>query len=61
MRFAKLEQVLITAIWLAMFEYEIVDKNGQPTMEIPRENMNGFSAQPPDRNVYFKYKLRGRQ
>lgn len=37
MRFAKLEQVLITAFWLAMFDYEIVDKDGQPMTEIPRE------------------------
>jgi hypothetical protein len=58
MRFAKLEKVLITAFWLVMFDYELVDKDGQPTTQIPRENMNAFSAHKPDPKVYFKYKLR---
>lgn len=58
MRFAKLEQVLITAFWLSMFDYELVNKDGQPMTNIPRENINAFSAHKPDQKVYFKYKLR---
>lgn len=59
MRFAKLERVLMTAFWLAMFEYEPMDRNGQPTTEILRKNVNGVSAKKPERDVYLKYKLRG--
>jgi hypothetical protein len=58
MRFAKLEQVLITVFWVAMFNYELVDSEGHPTAKIPESNMNGFSAHKPEPKVYFKYKLR---
>jgi hypothetical protein len=58
MRFAKLENNIITAFWLAMFDYEIVDSDGKPTSEIPREDVNGFTAQRPKTPVYLKYVMR---
>lgn len=59
MRFAKLEIILITAFWLAMFEYELVDEDGNPTDEIPQVNINGFTAHKPANTKYLKYWRRG--
>jgi hypothetical protein len=58
MRFAKLEQVLITVFWMAMFDYELVGSEGRTIAKIPKSDMNGFSAHKPEPKVYFKYKLR---
>lgn len=55
MRFAKLENNLITALWLAMFEYELVDEAGNPTDEIPQVNIDGFTAHKPSNTKYLKY------
>lgn len=59
MRFAKLETNLITAFWLAMFEYELVDADGNPTEEIPQVNINGVTAHKPSNTKYLKYWRRG--
>jgi hypothetical protein len=59
MRFAKLENNLITAFWLAMFEYELVDETGNPTSEIPIVNINDFTAHKPSNTKYLKYWRRG--
>jgi hypothetical protein len=58
MRFAKLENNIITAFWLAMFDYELVDARGNPTTEIPREDINGFTAQKPKTPIHLKYTVR---
>ena len=55
MRFAKLENNLITAFWLAMFDYELVDKAGNPTSEIPLININDVTAHKPSNTKYLKY------
>jgi hypothetical protein len=58
MRFAKLENNIITAFFLAMFDYELVNAKGEPLTEIPREDMNGFTADKPKNPVHLKYTLR---
>jgi hypothetical protein len=58
MRFAKLENNIIAVFWLAMFDYEVVDANGNPTTEIPRENINGFTAQKPRAAIHLKFTVR---
>lgn len=55
MRFAKLENNLITALWLAMFEYELVDQAGNPTDELPLVNINELTAHKPSNTKYLKY------
>ncbi|TLD18829.1 Cytochrome P450 [Venturia nashicola] len=55
MRFAKLEQVLITAFWLAMFEYQIVDKNGNDR-DCKRE-YEGFLRTAPKSKYVFQIQV----
>ena len=58
MRFAKLEQNIITAFFIAMFDYELTDKVGNPVSETPAVDFNGHAAEKPKERVYLKYKLR---
>ncbi|TVY15052.1 Sterol 14-demethylase [Lachnellula arida] len=58
MRFAKLEQNIITAFFIAMFDYELTDKVGTPISQTPPVDFNGHSATKPKEKVYLKYKLR---
>jgi hypothetical protein len=55
MRFAKLEQNIIIAFFLAMFDYELTDQAGIPLKETPPVDFNGHSAMKPNSPVYFKY------
>ena len=57
-QFAKLEQNIITAFFIAMFDYELTDKVGNPVSETPPVNFNAHSAEKPKQRVYLKYKLR---
>jgi hypothetical protein len=58
MRFAKLEIKVITALFLAGFEYDHVDSEGNPTrasaMDVDRNNM--FQARPLGKPTYIRYK-----
>ncbi|KAF2660583.1 cytochrome P450 6A1 [Lophiostoma macrostomum CBS 122681] len=47
MRFAKLEQNIITAYFLASFDFQLEDKNGNKLIEAPKVNLNGHSAHKP--------------
>lgn len=58
MKFAKLENSIIIAHFIAMFDFELSDKNRKPKAEIPLVNFNKPSAVKPDTPVYIKYKLR---
>lgn len=58
MRFAKLENNIIIAFFIAMFDIEISDKMGVEKREPPPVNFNKPSASKPDTNVYIKYKAR---
>ncbi|PSK36620.1 hypothetical protein B9Z65_1803 [Elsinoe australis] len=50
MRFAKLEQNVIIAFWLAMFDWELEGEGG-----VPEINGNAFSAEKPREKVGFRY------
>jgi hypothetical protein len=55
MRFAKLEQNIITAYFMAAFEFELTDKDGRSVAEAPKPDINEFSAHKPKNRVYLKY------
>lgn len=58
MRFAKLENNIITAFWVACFDgAELVDGNGNKTVP-PVVNRNFHSAHKPERKVLVKYRVR---
>jgi sterol 14-demethylase len=58
MRFAKLENNIITAFWMAAFkDMELVDKNGKAS-GLPAIDVNFHSAAKPKQKVYVNYKLR---
>ncbi|KAF2456488.1 cytochrome P450 6A1 [Lineolata rhizophorae] len=58
MRFAQLEVRIVTAFFLAMFDFELVDENGNLTSRLPKIDRNGTSAGKPDEPVFLKYKVR---
>ncbi|KAH9996992.1 cytochrome P450 6A1 [Xylariaceae sp. FL0662B] len=59
MRFAKLEMALITAYFVAMFDFELSDADGNPTTEAPPPvSRNQHSAKKPAKPVYFRYRPR---
>lgn len=59
MRFAKLEMALILAYFLAMFDFELSDSEGNPSTEHPPPiDRNQIQAQKPSRTQYLRYKLR---
>lgn len=47
MRFAKLEQNIITAYFIASFDFSLQDKNGRTLSEAPLVDFNGHSAHKP--------------
>jgi hypothetical protein len=53
---AKLQVTIVTTIWLAMFEYELVDKSGRPINRLPIVNSNIYGAEKPKEIVYLRYK-----
>ena len=56
MRFAKLEQNLIIAFFLAYFpNVQVSDARGNRTSHVPPVNRNNHTAKKPDQNVYIKY------
>ena len=58
MRFAKLEQNIILAFFLAMFDFELTDKVGNPVKETPPVDFNAPSAVKANPRVYLKYSRR---
>ena len=58
MRFAKLEQNIIAAFFLAMFDFELLDEHGT-VMEAPPEiDKNSWQASKPRQKVFLRYSLR---
>ena len=47
MRFARLENAVLTAHWLALFDFEVVDRKGKRTETLPRLDLNASSAHRP--------------
>jgi hypothetical protein len=59
MRFAKLEAIIIAAYFVAMFEYEISDKDGRQLAEPPPPtNRSQDQVQKPAKPIYIWYKER---
>ena len=57
MRFAKLENTLIVAFFVAYFdEIKLSDVKGKETTRIPTTNRNANAATKPTDKVYLKYK-----
>jgi cytochrome P450 len=57
MRFAKLEMSVITAVFFAMFDYELVDPRGNP-MVADQPDRNMHSAHKPSQPMRLKYTVR---
>jgi sterol 14-demethylase len=54
-----LEAIIIAAYFIAMFEYELSDKNGKPLAEPPPPvNRNQNQVQKPAKPIYIRYKER---
>lgn len=50
---------IIAAYFLAMFDYQLSDKDGNPAPAPPKPvDRNRHSAQKPPEHIYFKYALR---
>ncbi|EME43026.1 hypothetical protein DOTSEDRAFT_72428 [Dothistroma septosporum NZE10] len=59
MRFAKLENNLIVAMFLAYFDdVQLLDGNKRPMAKVPKCNWNNHTARKPDVKIQLKYSLR---
>jgi hypothetical protein len=59
MRFAKLEQNILLAFFVAYFDdIQLLDSKRKPASRAPDVNRNNWTARKPDEQVYLKYKLR---
>ena len=58
MRFAKLEQSLILAHFLAKFDFWLVNEQGLSTNQLPHLNINATAAEKPKDNVYVRFAVR---
>ncbi len=61
MRFAKLESNIITAFFLATFEYSVCGADGEDLASLPPIDMNSWAAAKPSSPVFLKYRLREKQ
>lgn len=58
MRFAKLEMGIIAAMFVANFDWEVVDGEGMKMRELPTIDRQRYSAHKPDFSVRLKYTVR---
>lgn len=58
MRFAKLEMMIIGAIFVATFDYEALDGQGNTLQEAPRTDRQRFTAHKPAYPLKIKYTMR---
>jgi hypothetical protein len=59
MRFAKLENSIIVAFFLAYFDdIKLLDSNKRETNRPPPSNFNNHSARKPVDKIYLQYKVR---
>jgi hypothetical protein len=59
MRFAKLENNVIVAFFLAYFEdIKPLDSNGKEMKRLPLPNFNNHNAKKPVEKMFLKYKVR---
>lgn len=60
MRFAKLEQNIILAFFLAYFDFDkLVDEKGNQIEGQPPSDLNSWSAVKPKEKIHVKYSVRG--
>ncbi|KAH6644276.1 cytochrome P450 6A1 [Boeremia exigua] len=59
MRFAKLEQNIITAYFLASFDFALENEDGQKLSTVPKVDQNGHSACKPKDPPYLRLSTRG--
>ena len=57
-RFAKLEQFMIVAYFLAKFDLELTDRFGEPVGELPVSDPNAHSTTKPKERPFLKYRKR---
>lgn len=57
-QFAKLENNIIIAHFISMFDVSLSDEVGNPVKEPPAVNFNKPSASKPDTPIYLKYSIR---
>lgn len=57
-RFAKLEQHLIIAYFIASFDVQLSDKDGKAMPMEPRVGFNGYSLHKPRKPMYLKLTTR---
>ena len=55
MRFAKLEQNMIAAYFIASFDFQLTDRSGKPVSEVTVVDRNAHSAVKPKQRPYLKY------
>lgn len=58
MKFAKLEMMIIGAIFVAMFDYEALDAEGNPLKKPPPIDRQRFTAHKPSQKVKLRYTVR---
>lgn len=58
MRFAKLEMGIIGAMFVAMFDFELVDEAGRRMERAPFISRNRHSAKKPDERLRLRYTVR---
>ncbi|RYO88763.1 hypothetical protein DL766_005187 [Monosporascus sp. MC13-8B] len=62
MKFAKLEMAVITAYFVATFDFELSDKDGNLSTKAPRPvGRNQKQAEKPKEPIYLRYKPRAQQ
>ncbi|GJC89255.1 obtusifoliol 14-alpha demethylase [Colletotrichum liriopes] len=60
MRFAKLEMAVTTALFIARFDFHLVDANGKKMDKVPATSVdrNNHSASKPREKMFLKFRLR---
>lgn len=58
MKFAKLEQNIIVAFFLAMFDFGLSDEEGNPVDSPPPVDLNMYSSWKPDDPIFLKLRAR---
>lgn len=58
-KFAKLEQNIVVAFFLAMFYFELSDSDGNPVDSPPSVDLNMYSSWKPDDRIFLRVRARG--
>ena len=57
-QFAKLEQNIVAAFFLTMFDFQLSDSKGNPLDSPPKLDKNAYSSWKPETPVFLKYNPR---